>query len=76
VSENVFYGVIFLDDEPVTLTLVKRLTAMLDEYVQDGVLDPNEMLGIWTKHDQGQLCVGFFAGNTSDLPSQGWTQRL
>lgn len=84
-SENVFYGVIFLDDEPVTLITMKRLTAMLDQYVDNDELDPEQPLEVWTKpghpaYGPGQPAertqVGFFVGNTDDLPSQGWTRRL
>jgi hypothetical protein len=71
VSENVFYGVIFMDDEPVTLTTMSRLVNMLA--LQDIPLD--EQLEVWVKQDT-RTQVGFFVGNTSDLPSQGWTRRL
>lgn len=85
-SDNTFYGAIYLDDgEPVTLTTIRHLEHMLDEFVERGELDETQPLEVWTKPGRPAtgpgfpaegMQVGFFVGNTVDLPSQGWTQRL
>lgn len=85
-SDNTFYGIIYLKDaEPFSLTTIKNLEHMLDEFVESGELDPTEALEVWVKPGHPAtgpgfpaegLQVGLFVGQTDDLPGQGWTRQL